>query len=82
MKEDKLGDLSMQLSVDVINLAKELYPNLAYGLYLFETDKNYIKNSMPIYFAASIISSVPIIILYASTQKLLLTNMTAGGLKG
>lgn len=58
------------------------YPNLAYGLYLFETDKNYIKNSMPIYFAASIISSVPIIILYASTQKLLLTNMTAGGLKG
>lgn len=58
------------------------YPNLAYGLYLFETDKNYIKNSMPIYFAASIISCVPVIVLYACTQKLLLTNMTAGGLKG
>lgn len=58
------------------------YPNLAYGLYLFETDKNYIRNSMPIYFAASIISAIPVIVLYSCTQKLLLTNMTAGGLKG
>ena len=33
-------------------------------------------------FSAAIISSVPIIILYASTQKLVLTNMTTGGLKG
>lgn len=58
------------------------YPNLAYGLYVFNTEKNFVQNSMPIYFAATIISSIPVIILYASSQKLILTNVTAGGLKG
>ena len=57
-------------------------PNLAYGLYMFNTESNYIVNSKPIYFAAAVISAVPVIILYACTQKLILTNMTAGGLKG
>lgn len=57
-------------------------PNLAYGLYMFNTESMYIKNSKPIYFAAAVISAVPVIILYACTQKLILTNMTAGGLKG
>ena len=57
-------------------------PNLAYGLYLFKATTNYIPDSDPIYFAATVISALPIIILYACTQKLILTNMTAGGLKG
>jgi ABC-type glycerol-3-phosphate transport system permease component len=57
-------------------------PNLAYGLYMFNTESNYIENSKPIYFAAAVISAVPVIVLYACTQKLILTNMTAGGLKG
>lgn len=58
------------------------YPNLAYGLYLFNTDSNYVENSKPIYFAASIISALPVIVLYSCSQKLILTNVTAGGLKG
>ena len=58
------------------------YPNLAYGMYLFKDSTFLVKDSMPIYFSAAIISSVPVIILYASTQKLVLTNMTTGGLKG
>ena len=57
-------------------------PNLAYGLYMFNTESMYISNSKPIFFSAAVISAVPIIVLYASTQKLILTNMTAGGLKG
>jgi ABC-type glycerol-3-phosphate transport system permease component len=57
-------------------------PNLAYGLYMFNTESIYISNSKPIYFAAAVISAVPVIVLYACTQKLILTNMTAGGLKG
>ena len=57
-------------------------PNLAYGLYLFKATTNYIPDSDPIYFAATVLSALPIIILYACTQKLILTNMTAGGLKG
>ena len=59
------------------------YPNLAYGLYLFQkSGMNYVENPMPIYFAATIISCIPVIVLYAANQKLILTNITAGGLKG
>ena len=57
-------------------------PNLAYGLYEFNTIAMYEKNSRPVYFAAAVISAIPIIILYTCSQKLILTNMTAGGLKG
>ena len=57
-------------------------PNLAYGLYMFNTESMYIENSMPVYFAAAVISALPIIILYSCTQKLILSNVTAGGLKG
>lgn len=58
------------------------YPNLAYGMYLFKDGTYWIADSMPIYFAAAVISCIPIIVLYACTQNLILTNMTTGGLKG
>ena len=58
------------------------YPNLAYGMYLFKDSTFLVKDSMPIYFAAAVISSIPVIILYACTQNLILNNMTTGGLKG
>ena len=54
-------------------------PNLAYGLYEFN---RVVTNSRPVFFAAAAISAIPIIILYACTQNLIMTNMTAGGLKG
>ena len=57
-------------------------PNLAYGLYMFDKASTYKKDSLPIYFAAAVISAVPVIVLYTCTQNLILTNMTAGGLKG
>jgi ABC-type glycerol-3-phosphate transport system permease component len=57
-------------------------PNLAYGLYMFNTESMYITDSKPVFFAAAVISAVPIIILYACTQKLIMSNMAAGGLKG
>ena len=58
------------------------YPTLAYGLYLFDTESNYIQDSKPIYFAAAIISCIPVIILYGSNMQLIMNNVTAGGLKG
>ncbi len=58
------------------------YPTLAYGLYLFVKDSTYITDSKPIYFAAALMSSLPVVILYASNQRFILKNMTAGGLKG
>ena len=58
------------------------YPTLAYGLWLFNTESNYITDSKPIYYAAAVISCIPVIILYASNMKLIMTSVTAGGLKG
>ena len=58
------------------------YPNLAYGMYLFKDSTFLVKDSMPIYFAAAVISSLPVIILYTCSQDLILNNMTTGGLKG
>ena len=58
------------------------YPNLAYGLYLFDVEANYIENSKPTFFAAALISCIPVIVLYATNMKLIMTNVTAGGLKG
>ena len=55
------------------------FPNLAYGLYEFNQT---IGISRPLFFAAATISAIPIIVLYACTQNLIMTNMTAGGLKG
>lgn len=58
------------------------YPNLAYGMYLFKDSKFLVKDSMPIYFAAAVISCIPIIVVYTCSQNLILNNMTTGGLKG
>lgn len=57
-------------------------PNLAYGLYMFDKTSGYVEESRPIFFSAAVISAIPIIILYTCSQNLILTNMTAGGLKG
>lgn len=58
------------------------YPNLAYGMYLFKDSSFLVKDSMPIYFAAAVISCIPIIVVYTCSQNLILNNMTTGGLKG
>ncbi len=58
------------------------FPSLAYGLYLFDKDSFYLADSKPVYFSTAIISAVPVVVLYACNQKLILENMTAGGLKG
>ena len=54
-------------------------PNLALGLYEFE---RVVPSNRPLFLAAASVSAIPIITLYACTQNLIMTNMTAGGLKG
>ena len=58
------------------------YPNLSYGLYLFRTESGYVENAKAIYLCAVVVSMIPPIILYAANQKLMLTNMSVGGIKG
>ena len=67
-------------SISMIDLRS--YPTLSYGMYLFQQDSFYLEDSQPIYFACALISCIPVVVLYACNQKLILTNMTAGGLKG
>lgn len=58
------------------------FPNIAYGLYMFETECSYVANSHAVYSAAIILCMIPVVTLYACCQKLILTNLTTGGLKG
>lgn len=57
------------------------YPNLAYGLYLYQNASSG-KYSYASYYAAMILSMLPILIIYALSQKLVLKNISVGGLKG
>ncbi len=65
-------------STSMITMRK--FPTLAYGLYLYEFEANY--DGRTLYYAAAVISALPVVLLYACNQKLILENMTAGGLKG
>lgn len=58
------------------------YPNIAYGLFVTEKSISYVRNARALYSAVVCISMIPVLILYACSQKLILTNMNAGGLKG
>lgn len=58
------------------------YPNLALGLYVFESGSLFVQDGKTVYFAAVILAAIPPIILYSAGQKLMLENMSVGGLKG
>lgn len=59
------------------------YPTLGYGLYMFQNGAaQYAPNSEAVKSAAMIVSMLPIAIIYACSQKLILSNITVGGLKG
>ena len=59
------------------------YPTLSYGLYVYQTGESvYAANAPAIQNAATIISALPIVLIYSFSQKLILTNISVGGLKG
>lgn len=58
------------------------FPNLAYGLYEFESAANFVPDGKTVYFAAVVLTAFPPIILYSAGQKLMLENMSVGGIKG
>lgn len=58
------------------------YPSVALGIYMFQEESRFMANSMPTLLAAIIISVIPVLVLFATNQKMIMTNVTAGGLKG
>lgn len=58
------------------------YPTLGYGMYLLDKEIYLLEGGRPVYFACAILSSLPMVVIYASNLNLILQNMTVGGLKG
>ncbi len=57
------------------------YPTLASGLYTMSlTEKG--KNDLPMYYAALVIGTIPVIIVFASFSDIIMRNFSVGGLKG
>ena len=57
------------------------YPNLAYALYLLDQEST-ISLGRPIYFSAIVMSMLPVMLVFVFCQKMIMTNVTAGALKG
>lgn len=58
------------------------YPNLALGIFLYDTESKFAANGPPVYFASIAMSMLPILIIFVSFQKMIMTSVTTGGLKG
>ncbi len=56
-------------------------PTISYGLYLYQ---NNVQTSMstPLKLAASILSCVPVILLFVLFRNIIMNNVTVGGIKG
>jgi multiple sugar transport system permease protein len=58
------------------------YPNLALGIYEFELSSLSVEGGKPMFFGAVMMSALVPLTLFSAGQKLMLTNMSVGGLKG
>jgi raffinose/stachyose/melibiose transport system permease protein/N-acetylglucosamine transport system permease protein len=57
------------------------YPNLAYGVYVFE-EIGIRSTGKPVYFAGVLISLIPILALFLTFQNTIMEKVYLGGLKG
>ena len=58
------------------------YPNLTYGVYMFQLLAEKEGRSVPEILAGFVICAVPTAILWMGSQKLITSKLTVGGLKG
>ena len=58
------------------------YPNLASGMYNFQSEASRYGLGKPVIMAGFVVVMIPTVILYFCTQKLIMSNMRVGGLKG
>ena len=58
------------------------YPNLAYGMYMFQHNAAMYGVGMPTILAGFVVVSIPSAILYFVTHDLIAAKFTVGGLKG
>lgn len=58
------------------------YPNIAVGLYELSSSTRWTSGGTPVFYALMLISLVPIIVIFIAFQKIILSNVSIGGLKG
>jgi ABC-type glycerol-3-phosphate transport system permease component len=58
------------------------YPTLATGLFLGKMEFVRGEGGEPVYYAAILLTSLPMAIMYALSSNIILKNFTVGGLKG
>ncbi len=58
------------------------YPNLALGIFNFDSASTFLENSTAMFFGAVVLSSLVPLALFTSGRKLMMNNMSVGGLKG
>ena len=59
------------------------FPTLASGLYVIEASlKRGDGGNYPVYYAALMISCIPIIVIFSVFSDIIMSNFTIGGLKG
>lgn len=66
----------------VSQITLNAFPNLAYGLYVFQKSSQYYENSKGIFYSALILTSLPGVVFYALTQNQIIKNISVGGIKG
>ncbi len=67
---------------EVSQLVLNKFPNLAYGLYIFQMPAIWSNAGENIFYTVLVVSMIPGIVLYLSMQKLIIKNISVGGLKG
>lgn len=58
------------------------YPNIAFGIYQFQSDAEKYGAVLPEILAGFVIISIPSVIFFAATQKMMASKVAIGGLKG
>jgi len=58
------------------------YPNLALAIFLFDKESQFAATGTPVFLSSIIISMLPILLIFVFFQRMIMTNVTAGGLKG
>ena len=58
------------------------FPTLAVGIYQLQQEMSSRGSNWPVVFSAMVLSSVPVIVIFAVFQKTIIANTVAGGLKG
>ena len=58
------------------------YPSLSIGIYMFQQNASQYGVTMPVIMAGFVIIIIPTVTLYFLTQKVIMTRLNVGGLKG